>query len=112
MAVTVIDTGRTLWMSEGACLSEDPDLFFPIGEGEASAGQIEQAISICHGCGAEAACLRFALTNNIKDGIWGGRTAQERLSMIRTIGLAEPACDRRAARHDLHGYGASGDGPP
>ena len=84
MAASVIDSGRIPWMSEGACRSEDPDLFFPIGEGEASAEQIRQAVSICHGCEVEAACLRFALINGIRDGIWGGRTEQERIAMIGT----------------------------
>jgi WhiB family redox-sensing transcriptional regulator len=83
MAASVIDSGRIPWMSEGACRSEDPELFFPIGEGEASAGQIQQAVSICHGCDVEAACLRFALTNRIKEGIWGGRSERERLAMIQ-----------------------------
>jgi WhiB family redox-sensing transcriptional regulator len=90
MAASVTDTGRTPWMSEGACRGEDPDLFFPIGEGSASSGQIEQAVSICHGCDVETACLRFALTNGIKDGIWGGRTEQERLAMIRAYRAHRP----------------------
>jgi WhiB family transcriptional regulator, redox-sensing transcriptional regulator len=85
MAVTVADLRPPApWMSEGACRSEDPELFFPIGEGGASSGQIQQAVSICHGCGVEAQCLRFALINGIKDGIWGGRTEQERHAMVRT----------------------------
>jgi WhiB family redox-sensing transcriptional regulator len=90
MTVTVTDTGRASWMSEGACRREDPELFFPIGDGQAGAGQVEQAVSICHGCRVEAVCLRFALTNAIKDGIWGGRTARERLAMIRTRHHREP----------------------
>jgi WhiB family redox-sensing transcriptional regulator len=84
MTPTVTGPYQTSWMSDGACRSEDPELFFPIGEGAADTGQLQQAISICHGCPVEAACLRYSLIAGIKEGVWGGRTEQERLSMIRT----------------------------
>jgi WhiB family transcriptional regulator, redox-sensing transcriptional regulator len=71
------------WMTEGACQEKDPDLFFPISASDASAEQIEQAVSICGGCGVAAECLHYALTNHIKHGIWGGRTEQQRQSLIR-----------------------------
>lgn len=77
------DLGFFAWMSEGACRREDPDLFFPLGEGGANTEQIRRATSICHRCEVEAKCLRFALINGVTDGIWGGRTGRERQAMIR-----------------------------
>jgi WhiB family transcriptional regulator, redox-sensing transcriptional regulator len=80
---TATDPAPLAWMSEGACLAEDPELFFPVGEGGANTAQVDQARSICDQCRVEAECLRFALTNRVKNGIWGGRTEQERGAMIR-----------------------------
>jgi WhiB family redox-sensing transcriptional regulator len=86
------------WMSDGACRNADPELFFPVGEGKASVGQARQATSICHRCGVEAECLRYSLLNGIKEGIWGGRTEQERTAMIRNR-----AERRMKERRRIHG---------
>jgi WhiB family transcriptional regulator, redox-sensing transcriptional regulator len=83
MAVIVTGSGHAPWMTEAACRSEDPELFFPISAGDASTDQIRQATSICHRCPVRAECLRYALINNVRHGIWGGRTEQERLAMTR-----------------------------
>jgi WhiB family transcriptional regulator, redox-sensing transcriptional regulator len=82
--LTATDAGVLGWMSEGACLNEDPELFFPLGEGGANLEQTEEAISICHQCQVQSECLRFALVNCVKHGILGGRTEQERMAMIRS----------------------------
>jgi WhiB family transcriptional regulator, redox-sensing transcriptional regulator len=83
MTASITDTAHATWMSEGACHREDPDLFFPIGATEAGGDQAQRAISICDRCGVEAECLRYALEHRIKYGIWGGRTEQQRQSLIR-----------------------------
>jgi WhiB family redox-sensing transcriptional regulator len=83
MAVILTGPGHAPWMSEGACRDEDPELFFPISAIGASTDQIREAVSICHRCRVQAECLRYALVNNIRHGIWGGRTEQERLAMTR-----------------------------
>ena len=93
----VTDVGIHPWMTEGACLDEDPELFFPIGEGGANAGQVQRATSICHRCEVEATCLRFALVNGVKEGIWGGRTETERQTLIRNRRR------HRTRNHDLRG---------
>jgi WhiB family transcriptional regulator, redox-sensing transcriptional regulator len=81
---TLTDMAPAPWMIEGACRDHDPELFFPIGVGDAAGGQAERARAICEGCAVQAECLRYALENRIKDGIWGGRTEQQRQSLLRS----------------------------
>jgi WhiB family transcriptional regulator, redox-sensing transcriptional regulator len=94
------DRGFLAWMREGACLDEDPELFFPVGEGVVGAEQAEEAMAICRRCGVEAECLRFALINGVKNGIWGGRTEQERMAMLRNRRRDRP---RRHSQRELNG---------
>jgi WhiB family transcriptional regulator, redox-sensing transcriptional regulator len=84
MTVSLADTAHETWMTEGACQDEDPDLFFPISASDAGVDQIRQATSICDRCGVKPDCLRYALNNRIKHGIWGGLTEQQRQSLIRS----------------------------
>ena len=83
MTAGLTDLAPVPWMTQGACHDQDPELFFPISASEASAGQVRRATSVCDRCPVEAECLRYALTNRITDGIWGGRTEQQRQSLIR-----------------------------
>jgi WhiB family redox-sensing transcriptional regulator len=70
------------WREHGACLSADPDLFFPISSRGVSTAQITQAKSICAACPVRESCLTFALDSQ-QHGIWGGSTADERKRMRR-----------------------------
>jgi WhiB family transcriptional regulator, redox-sensing transcriptional regulator len=83
MPVIVTGPGHAPWMTDAACRDEDPELFFPVSSGGAGAEQIRNATAICHRCGVQAECLRYALVNHVRYGIWGGRTEQERLAMTR-----------------------------
>ncbi|GAB1331300.1 WhiB family transcriptional regulator [Streptomyces sennicomposti] len=66
------------WRERGACRSEDPELFFPLGEGALSLRQIEQARAVCRRCPVLRECREFALRHREYDGVWGGMTARER----------------------------------
>jgi WhiB family transcriptional regulator, redox-sensing transcriptional regulator len=66
------------WRGAGACVSADPDLFFPISPEGKGAGQIARALRICGGCGVRRECLEFALRTREAEGIWGGTTPEER----------------------------------
>jgi WhiB family transcriptional regulator, redox-sensing transcriptional regulator len=69
------------WRAAGACLSADPDLFFPIATTGSSAGrQITEARRVCAGCQVRQKCLDFAMRNGETHGIWGGTTPEERVS--------------------------------
>lgn len=71
------------WRAAGACVSRDPDLFFPISPGGAAASQVAQALRICAGCPVRRQCLEFALRTNEAEGIWGGTTPEERAQARR-----------------------------
>ena len=71
------------WRKQGACLSADPDLFFPVSSRGVSATQIDRAKSVCASCPVRARCLDFALSTQQQFGIWGGTTEDERKRMSR-----------------------------
>jgi WhiB family redox-sensing transcriptional regulator len=75
------------WRESAACRTEDPELFFPLGEEGPSRRQIERARAVCRRCPVVPACTDWALLNTERDGVWGGTTAAER----RTLRSREPA---------------------
>ena len=80
-------TGDTDWRAHAACLSADPDLFFPIYSGVASRRQERRAKTICAMCHVRAECLTFALESSQVHGVWGGLGEEElrRLSRSRRV---------------------------
>ena len=67
------------WQEEAACQSEDPELFFPLGEdGDGNVVQIARAKAVCFNCPVASSCLDWALRGKIPDGIFGGLTSPER----------------------------------
>jgi WhiB family redox-sensing transcriptional regulator len=70
------------WRHRGACLTKDPELFFPIGTGEVAAVQSEKAKRVCGSCQVRTHCLEWAMSANV-DGIWGGLDEGERRSLRR-----------------------------
>jgi len=88
----------TEWRAAGACLTADPDLFFPAAAGHAAAGhaaagQVTRAQEICFGCRVREECLDFAMRTGEAHGIWGGTTPEERARARRRA-----AARRRRAR--------------
>jgi WhiB family redox-sensing transcriptional regulator len=73
----------TEWRAAGACISADPELFFPVAEGSAADGQTRSALRVCAGCGVRQQCLDFAMTTGETHGIWGGTTPDERIRARR-----------------------------
>lgn len=66
------------WRSLGACVSADPDLFFPVSSSGAGQRQEEKAKSLCGRCQVCRQCLAFALATSQAHGVWGGTTEDER----------------------------------
>jgi WhiB family transcriptional regulator, redox-sensing transcriptional regulator len=83
------------WRSAGACLSADPDLFFPISTTGPAEKQIAKAKMICSGCTVRLECLEFAMTHDQVYGIWGGTTAEDRQRQRRRKRRAAAAAAKR-----------------
>jgi WhiB family transcriptional regulator, redox-sensing transcriptional regulator len=99
----------TNWRAAGACLSADPDLFFPISaKGQAEKGQAERQIArakvICAGCRVRQECLEFAVAHELTYGIWGGTTPEDRQRERRRKRRQAAAAARQAARPDGERY--------
>jgi hypothetical protein len=54
------------WRDHAACQKEGNFIFF-------ASSEKEQAIGICRSCSVKDDCLNFAISNKMKDGVWGGR---------------------------------------
>lgn len=74
------------WRIQAACLDEDPELFFPIGEEHTtgkpptgpSLAQAAEAKTVCRRCPVVSDCLAWSLDTNQRFGVSGGMTADER----------------------------------
>jgi WhiB family redox-sensing transcriptional regulator len=67
------------WEDRAACITADPDLFFP----EAGEHGGEQAKAVCASCPVRRECLEGALARNEKYGIWGGTSGADRRELRR-----------------------------
>lgn len=87
------------WRAAGLCITEDPELFHPVGTTAAALRATAQAKAICGRCPSIAACLDHALTTPVHDGIWGGLTEKERAAIRRAKvrGISEATLAKRAA---------------
>jgi len=86
------------WRAAGACLSADPDLFFPIGAKGPAEKQVARAKLICAGCGVRRECLEFAIAHDLTHGIWGGTTPEDRQRERRRKRRAAAAAAAAARR--------------
>jgi WhiB family transcriptional regulator, redox-sensing transcriptional regulator len=84
------------WRSAGACLSADPDLFFPISSVGLGEQQIARAKTICARCQVQRECLEFAIAHHQAYGIWGGTTPEDRQRERRRQRRAAAAAAKRA----------------
>lgn len=76
------------WRTEAACLSVDPELFFPIGNTGPALTQAAEAKLVCQECEVQPTCLQWAIENNQDSGVWGGMTEDERRSLKRRAARA------------------------
>ena len=60
------------WRDRAACLDEDPELFFPIGNTGPALLQIEEAKAVCRRCEVIDTCLKWAIESGQDAGVWGG----------------------------------------
>lgn len=69
------------WRARAACREEDPELFFPVGQGPDATAQTGQAKEVCRRCPVMDQCLQWALETRQDAGVWGGASEQERKGM-------------------------------
>ncbi len=83
------------WRNRAACLDEDPELFFPIGNTGPALLQIEEAKAVCRRCEVIETCLKWAIESGQDAGVWGGLSEDER----RALNAATPEPDEPAESH-------------
>lgn len=91
------------WAVDALCAETDPEAFFPD-----KGGSTQQAKRICNGtpvtgigpgrepCPVRHECLRFALNNDERFGIWGGLSERERRQLRNPRPVGRPATGRAA----------------
>ena len=71
------------WRHRAACLDEDHELFFPIGNTGPALLQIDEAKAVCRRCPVMDTCLKWALESGQDAGVWGGLSEDERRALKR-----------------------------
>jgi WhiB family redox-sensing transcriptional regulator len=79
------------WRNRSACLDEEPELFFPIGNTYPALRQIEEAKVVCHRCEVVQTCLAWAMESGKDAGVWGGLSEDERRALKRRTARARRA---------------------
>ena len=80
------------WSERAACLSAEPEVFFPVGTAGMAVDDIEAAKAICSGCAVVVECRDYALRSRQPFGVWGGLDEEQRRSIW--AGQQEPALAR------------------
>jgi WhiB family redox-sensing transcriptional regulator len=96
------------WRHKAACLDEDPELFFPIGNTGPALMQIEEAKAVCRRCDVVDTCLKWAMESGQDAGVWGGMSEDERRALKRRTARAR----RVPPGHHGATAAASGRQPP
>ena len=71
------------WRDAAACLGEDPELFYPVGNRGPARLQVEEAKAVCKRCEVIDDCLKWALNTGEEIGVWGGLSEDERRALKR-----------------------------
>ena len=87
------------WRNRAACLDEDPELFFPIGNTGPALLQIEEAKAVCRRCEVVDTCLKWALETGQDAGVWGGLSEDERRALKRRNARLAGQADPRSSNH-------------
>ena len=84
---TFFGVERPQYQEGAACKGIDnPEIFFPSpGDTEA----LKAAKALCSDCPVVQDCLEYALNNNERYGIWGGKSTRERLLILRAKRMLE-----------------------
>jgi WhiB family redox-sensing transcriptional regulator len=75
------------WSNQAACLTAEPETFFPVGSGGVALDDVAAAKTICAGCPVLTDCRDYALATRQPFGVWGGLDEEQR----RAIWAGAPA---------------------
>src|SRR3954469_15421360 len=70
------------WSDRAACLSAEPEQFFPVGGAAAATWEAAMAKRVCAGCEVVVECRDYALATSQPFGVWGGLDEEERRAML------------------------------
>ena len=71
----------TEWQERAACLTINTTIFFPYSTGyheKPGSTAWDRARAVCKVCTVRMKCLDFAINNRLGDGMYGGKTPEER----------------------------------
>src|SRR6478752_9182977 len=86
------DLPETAWASDGLCAEMPAEIFDAVG------AHVQTAKAACAHCTVARQCLRWAITNEIDDEVWGGRTPTERRRISVAFVLDLPPRSRADVR--------------
>lgn len=66
------------WQADSLCAQTDPEMFFP-----EKGGSTKMAKKVCADCDVRVECLEYALENEQRFGIWGGKSERERRKILK-----------------------------
>lgn len=69
------------WMDDALCAQTDPEAFFP-----EKGGSTREVKRVCSACEVRQECLDYALANDERHGIWGGKSERERRKLKKLQG--------------------------
>jgi WhiB family redox-sensing transcriptional regulator len=73
------------WSSRAACLSVEPELFFPVGTTGRAMTDVDSAKQVCAGCAVLVDCRDYALRTRQPFGVWGGLDEEERREILAEL---------------------------
>ena len=79
------------WSDRAACLSAEPEQFFPVGGAAAARWETATAKQVCRGCAVIAECRDYALATRQPFGVWGGLDEEERRILLAESPVAAAA---------------------
>lgn len=71
-------TYKVPWMQDAICAQTDPEAFYP-----EKGGSTAEAKRVCMGCPVRSECLEYALENQERYGIFGGKSERERRKIAK-----------------------------
>ena len=66
------------WSDRAACVTAEPEVFFPVGGDFSGLDEVSVAKLICSNCEVVDECRDYALSTRQPFGVWGGLDEQER----------------------------------